>query len=128
MGEGVGVPRPAAGWPGDKRAGYGGDTVAVADAAARAAEPAGADAAGPEPHEIVIRDEHLEDEHLEDGHIDDGLRARGLDAQQIQEARSKVRAYLELLLRERGVDMTDGACGVLVNVAIRLIEESPKAE
>ena len=123
MGEGVGVPRPAAGWPGDKRAGYGGDTVAVADAAARAAEPAGADAAGLEPHEIVIRDEHLEDEH-----IDDRLRARGLDAQQIHEARSKVRAYLDLLLRERGVDMTDGAYDVLVNVAIHLIEESPKAE
>lgn len=74
-------------------------------------------------HEIAIRCECLKD-----GYIDDRLRARGLDAQQIRKARSKVRSYLSLLVNDRGVDMTDDAYDMLVNMAIHLIEESSKAE
>ena len=74
-------------------------------------------------HEIVINHECLKD-----GYIDDRLRARGLDAQQIRKARSKVRSYLSLLIDDKGVDMTDDAYDMLVNMAIHLIEESSKAE
>ena len=79
--------------------------------------------AGPDSYEMVIKSRHLED-----GYIDDMLKMRGLDAQQIREAKSKVRAYLDLLLKDKGVDMTDDACGVLVNMAIHLIDESSKVE
>ena len=67
-------------------------------------------------------------ECLEGGYIDDRLRARGLDAEQIREAKSKVRAYLDLVLKDKAVDMTDDAYDMLVNMAIHLIEESSKAE
>ena len=74
-------------------------------------------------HEIVIKRECLKDEY-----IDEMLQARGLDAQQIRKARSKVRSYLNLLINDKGVDMTDDAYDTLVNMAIHLIEESSKAE
>ena len=74
-------------------------------------------------YEIVIKHEYLKDQY-----IDDKLRERGLDARQIREAKSKVRAYLNLLLKDKGVDMTDDAYDVLVNMAIHLIDESSKAE
>ena len=75
-----------------------------------------------ESYEIVIRRECLDDEY-----IDGMLRARGMDEKQICEAKSKVRAYLDLLLRDKGVDMTDDAYDALVNMAIHLIDESSKA-
>ena len=86
-------------------------------------DPVSTDAADLGSYEIVIKRKHLEKRY-----IDDRLRAKGLDAQQIREARSRVRAYVDLLLKGKGVDMTDDAYEVLVNVAIHLIEESSKAE
>lgn len=88
-----------------------------------AAEPAAAGAAGSDPYEIVVGSEHLEDKY-----IDGMLRAKGLDALQIREARSKVRDYLDLLLKDKDVRMTDDVYNLLVNMAIHLIEESSKIE
>lgn len=101
---------------------HGGDDGGLADRT-YAVDPASTDMAGPDSYEMVIKSRHLED-----GYIDDMLKMRGLDAQQIREAKSKVRAYLDLLLKDKGVDMTDDAYGVLVNMAIHLIDESSKVE
>lgn len=86
-------------------------------------DPVSTDMTDLDSYEIVIKHEYLKD-----GYIDDKLRARGLDARQIREAKSKVRAYLDLLLKDKGVDMTDDAYDVLVNMAIHLIDESSKVE
>lgn len=86
-------------------------------------DPVSTDMSDLASYEIVTRSEYLED-----GYIDGKLRERGLDARQIREAKSKVRAYLDLLLKDKGVDMTDDAYDVLVNMAIHLIDESSKVE
>ena len=118
--------RSTADRPGGKHIEYRGGTVAITKArltATYAAEPVSTDMADLEPHEIVIRPECLGGEY-----IDGKLRGKGLDARQIREARSKVREYLDLLLDGRGVEMTDDAYDMLVNMTIHLIEESSKVE
>lgn len=124
--EGTVLARSTADRPGSKYIEYGGGMVAITEAPRTityAIEPVGIDTTDPESHEIVINRECLKDEY-----IDDKLRAKGLDALQIREARSKVRTYLDMLLKDKGVDMTDDAYDMLVNMAIHLIEESSKVE
>lgn len=123
--KGAGLRRSTAGRPGSKYTTYVGGTVAITKAAQTstyAMDLVSTDTTDLESYEIVIRRECLDDEY-----IDDMLRARGMDEKQICEAKSKVRAYLDLLLRDKGVDMTDDAYDVLVNMAIHLIDESSKA-
>lgn len=124
--KGAGLPGATADRQGGGYASHKGGAAPITEAvrtAAHSADTAGAGMAGPGPHEIVIRQECLEG-----GYIDGRLSARGLDAEQIREAKSKVRAYLDLVLKDKAVDMTDDAYDMLVNMAIHLIEESSKAE
>ena len=126
--------RPNVDRPGGKYVEYKGGTVPITNTppidvqsvdpvSANAVDPVSANAVDPEPYEIVIKPKHLENKY-----IDDKLRAKGLDVQQIREARSRVREYIDLLLKGKNVDMTDDAYEVLVNMAIHLIEESSKIE
>ena len=122
----AGLPWSTADRPGGKYIEYRSGMVASTKAqltATYVVEPVSTDMAGLEPSEIVIKAECLKDEY-----IDGRLREKGLDARQIREARAKVRAYLDTLLGGRGVDMTDDAYDMLVNMAIHLIEESSKVE
>ena len=124
--KGAGLSRTTAARPGSRYAEYRGGTVAVTKASQTATytiEHIGTGTFDSGPYEIAIRREHLTDEY-----IDDKLRARGLGTRQIHEAKSKVRAYLDLLLKDRDIDMTDDAYGMLVNMAIHLIEESSRVE
>ena len=121
-----GPSRPNVDRPGDKYVEYKGGTVPITNTPPidmQPVDPVNANAVDPEPYEIVIKPKHLENKY-----IDDKLRAKGLDVQQIREARSRVREYIDQLLKGKNVDMTDDAYEVLVNMAIHLIEESSKIE
>lgn len=123
---GTGLPRSTADRPGGGYVEYKRGMVAITVApqtTTYAVEPVSMVTTDLDSYEIVIKHEYLKDQY-----IDDKLRERGLDARQIREAKSKVRAYLNLLLKDKGVDMTDDAYDVLVNMAIHLIDESSKAE
>ena len=120
------MPWSTADRPGGKYTEYKNGMVAITKApltATYVVEQVSTDMAGLEPYEIVIKSECLKDEY-----IDGKLREKGLDARQIREARAKVRAYLGTFMGDRGVDMTDDAYDMLVNMAIHLIEESSKVE
>ena len=120
------LPKSTMGRPGDRYVEYKGGTVAVTDArqlAMYSLDPVSTDSVDLVSYEIVITRKHLENKY-----IDDKLRAKGLDTQQICEARSRVREYVDLLLKDKDVDMTDDAYDMLVNIAIHLIGESSKAE
>ena len=123
--KGAGLSRTTADRPGSRYAEHRGETVAAQKPRKlpHMPEPIGTGTFDSGPYEIAIRREHLTDEY-----IDDKLRARGLDTRQIREAKSKVRAYLDLLLKDRDIDMTDDAYCMLVNMAIHLIEESSRVE
>lgn len=75
-----------------------------------------------EPVQIIT----IKDRHLDDPYIREMLQGKGLDESQIAYIRSVMRKYIDSFLKNKRVELDDGAYRVLTNMLIHLIEESSK--
>ncbi len=70
----------------------------------------------------------IRDKNLKTSYIDNLMRSKGLDERAIAKVRSSVRLYIDSFVKEKGVELDEGAYAVLTNLIIYLVEESSKDE